>query len=352
MKDYSGDISWRIPIAIQLIWGCMLFVGFALSPESPSYFAKKGKYEESKKALSRLRGLPIESQEIEEAFEAIKARQLADSQLGDSTYRELFSMKDRIAFRTLIGVLLQVGQQVTGINFFFSYGVNFFRTSGITDPYVTQLILSAVNLGMTFPGMWIVYRFGRRQVLLYGAVVMFAGQIITGAIGTAMPGEEVSGKVLIAFSCIFVAGFATTWGPVVWVVCAETFPIRMAAKCVTLATASNWAMNTVIAFVVPIIVNSDGANLGPKITFVWAGFIAASYVFVLFFVPETKNLSIDQIDELYRANIPAWRSAGFIEEHFDVEQRIEHKPTEEKKHLDTAIPDSAVATPTPSVHNV
>lgn len=79
----------------------MLFVGFALSPESPSYFAKKGKYEESKKALSRLRGLPIESQEIEEAFEAIKARQLADSQLGDSTYRELFSMKDRLVLSLL-----------------------------------------------------------------------------------------------------------------------------------------------------------------------------------------------------------------------------------------------------------
>jgi len=73
----------------------MLFVGFGLSPESPSYFCNKGKYDDAKKALSRLRGLPIDSAEVEEAFEAIKARQLQDAQLGDSTYRELFSMKDR-----------------------------------------------------------------------------------------------------------------------------------------------------------------------------------------------------------------------------------------------------------------
>ena len=293
---------------------------------------------------------------------------------------------------------------------------------------------------MTFPGMWIVYYFGRRQVLLYGAVVMFAGQIITGAIGTAMPGQEVSGKVLIAFSCIFVAGFATTWGPVVWVVCAETFPTRMSAKCVTLATASNvrllpeleflllrldasltfssfflflfsllqWAMNTVIAFVVPIIVNSDGANLGPKICFGESELLflfnrsnllltsSSSFLFFPFslgwihrclfrlrpllrsrdqeplhrsdrralprqvstlFPPPrrvaTPFLVTDLLSSLLVLSIPAWRSAGFINEHFDLEEKIESRPKEEKtKHLSEVIPDSAVATPSPSVHNV
>lgn len=326
MKNYVGAVSWRVPIAIQsvqfihssgpacrshtnadvrflfrLVWGFLLFIGFALSPESPSYFAKKGEFEKSKNAIARLRGLDQDDLAVEAALEAIKVRQAQEASLGESSYRELFSHKDRIAFRTLIGCLLQIGQQTSGINFFFSYGVQFFQSSGITDPYVTQIILSAVNLVMTFPGMWIVYKFGRREVLLVGAIVMFIGQIVTGAIGTALPGQETSGKVLIAFSCIFVAGFATTWGPVVWVVAGETFPTRMSAKCVTLATASNWAVNTVIAFVVPIIVQSDGANLGPKICFVWAGFIAFSFVFTLFYVPETKGLSIEQIDELYAA---------------------------------------------------
>jgi MFS transporter, SP family, sugar:H+ symporter len=96
---------------------------------------------------------------------------------------------------------------------------------------------------MTFPGMWIVYKFGRRHVLLGGAIVMFIGQIIVGSIGTALPGQTTSGQVLIAFSCIFIAGFATTWGPVVWVVASETFPVRLASKCVTIATAANWGMN-------------------------------------------------------------------------------------------------------------
>lgn len=84
-----------LPLSFRLVWGLLLFIGFALSPESPSYFAKKGRFDDSKKALARLRGIPIDSPEIEAAFEAIRVRQAAEASLGDSTYRELFSMKDR-----------------------------------------------------------------------------------------------------------------------------------------------------------------------------------------------------------------------------------------------------------------
>lgn len=133
-----------------------------------------------------------------------------------------------------------------GINFFFSYGVQFFQSSGLDDPYVTQIILSVVNFVCTWPGMYIVYRFGRRQVLLYGAAVMFIGQIVVGVVGRTNEGEAVAGKVLIAFSCVFIAAFAATWGPLAWVVAAESFPSRLAPKCVTLATASNWGINTCV----------------------------------------------------------------------------------------------------------
>lgn len=90
--------------------------------------------------------------------------------------------------------------------------------------------------------MYIVYRFGRREVLLWGAAAMFTGQIIVGVVGRTNEGEKVAGQVLIAFSCVFIAAFASTWGPLAWVVAAESFPSRLAPKCVTLATASNWGM--------------------------------------------------------------------------------------------------------------
>jgi SP family sugar:H+ symporter-like MFS transporter len=99
---------------------------------------------------------------------------------------------------------------------------------------------------------------------------MFIGQIVTGAVSKAYPDAKGAGDVLITFCCIFVAAFASTWGPVTWVVCGETFPTRLSSRCVTLATGANWLFNLVIAFAAPQI----QARIGTGITFVWAGCLA------------------------------------------------------------------------------
>jgi SP family sugar:H+ symporter-like MFS transporter len=123
---------------------------------------------------------------------------------------------------------------------------------------------------MSFPGMYFVDRFGRRPVLLIGAFAMFTGQIITGAVSKALPDSKPAGNALIAFSCLFIGGFAASWGPVAWVVCGESFPIRLSALCVTLGTAANWGFSLVIAFAAPQIQQ----RIGTGICFVWAGCLA------------------------------------------------------------------------------
>lgn len=112
---------------------------------------------------------------------------------------------------------------------------------------VFQIILASVNVAMSFPGIIAVDRFGRRPVLLVGAALMFTGQIVVGAVSNAYPNDPVAGNVLIAFTCVFIASFAASWGPVAWVVCGETFPIRLSSLCVTLGTGANWLFNLIIA---------------------------------------------------------------------------------------------------------
>lgn len=123
-----------------------------------------------------------------------------DKERGQARYAECFSPKDRILYRTLIGIFVQIGQQITGINFFFSYGVQFAQTAGLDDTYVFQIILASVNVVMSFPGILAVDRAGRRPVLLVGAATMFVGQIVVGAISKSHPDSAVAGKVLIAVS--------------------------------------------------------------------------------------------------------------------------------------------------------
>jgi len=159
--------------------------------------------------------------------------------------------------------------------------------------------------------MWAVDHLGRRKTLFIGSGIMFTGQVVAGALGTADPDGQTSGKILIAFSCIFIFGFASSWGPLGWVVAAEQFPLRMAPYCVAFATASNWLNNFILALVTPYITDAGYGNLQAKITFVWAGAIVLFTLIVFFFVPETKGLSIGQVSDLYASNIPAWRSSSW-----------------------------------------
>jgi SP family sugar:H+ symporter-like MFS transporter len=179
---------------------------------------------------------------------------------------------------------------VTGINFFFSYGVQFAQAAGLANTYVFQIILASVNVAASFPGVIAVDRAGRRPVLLTGAATMFIGQIVVGSVSKAYPDNPIAGDVLIAFTCLFVAAFASSWGPVAWVVCGETFPIRLSSLCVTLGTGANWLFNLIIAFAAPQI----QARIGTGICFVWAGCLALAFAFAFFCIPETKGMSIEE----------------------------------------------------------
>lgn len=117
MRNYSGSASWRVPIAIQLAFGIFLATGFAFSPESPGYLASKGKNEQAKAAIARLRGLNIEDQAVEEEYELVMEKKAQEGLLGEASYKECFSMKDRILLRTAIGCVVQIGQQLTGTSY-------------------------------------------------------------------------------------------------------------------------------------------------------------------------------------------------------------------------------------------
>lgn len=108
-----------------------------------------------------------------------------------------------------------------------------------------QLILGAVNVVMTFYGLWVVERYGRRWPLFLGALWQCGWLVIFASVGTAIDPatSTASGIVLIVSACMFIASFAGTWGPMAWVVIGETFPLRTRAKQASLATAGNWLGN-------------------------------------------------------------------------------------------------------------
>ncbi|KAL8825001.1 MAG: hypothetical protein Q9170_007971 [Blastenia crenularia] len=310
-KDRNDTGSYRIPIAVQFAWALILVGGMLVLPETPRYYIKEGKNEKAAKSLSRLRRLDVDHPALIEELAEVQANHEYELSLGKSSYIDCF--KGTVGKRLATGCLLQGLQQLTGVNFIFYYGTSFFSNSGIKNGFTITVITSVINVCSTFPGLYLVEKWGRRPLLLFGAIGMFVCQYIVASVNTALPDSQVANKVLIAFVCFYIYFFASTWGPVAWVVTGEMFPLKSRAKCLSMTTASNWLLNWAIAYSTPYLVNGGpgNANLQGKVFFVWGTFCLICAFFVWGLIYETKGLSLEQVDELYGKCSKAWKSKGF-----------------------------------------
>ncbi|KAG8748964.1 hypothetical protein FRC12_013698 [Ceratobasidium sp. 428] len=137
-------------------------------------------------------------------------------------------------------------------------------------------------------------------------------QLIIGAAGITISTSNAQGqRVLVAFIFLYVAGYALTWGPVAWVVNAELYPLAVRAKAMSMTGATNWAVNFGIGYSVPYLVNEGPGNagLGVKVYFLWGSLCLFCFVFTYFFIPETKGLSLEQVDLLFLNSTPRTSSA-------------------------------------------
>ncbi|KAK1522534.1 uncharacterized protein CCOS01_10246 [Colletotrichum costaricense] len=298
----ESDASWRIVIGLGIGFSLPLGLGILAVPESPRWLAGRQDWEGARMSMARLRGLKDDphnetvEKDLQEMFKVIEE----ESKTGYGTWLECFTGSSGIpktVYRTILGICIHFLQQWTGINYFFYYGAQIFESAGIDDPIMVQLILGAVNVVCTFYGLYAVERYGRRWPMFIGALWQFAWLTIFASVGTALPPETsaTSGIVMIVSACMFIASFASTWGPMAWCVIGETFPLRTRAKQASLATAGNWLGNFLISFLTPFATNGISFAYG----FVFAGCNLAAAFLVWFFLYETKMLSLENVDRMY-----------------------------------------------------
>ncbi|KAK0630070.1 general substrate transporter [Bombardia bombarda] len=323
--NIDGAAAYRIPIGLQLTWACVLALGLLVLPETPRYLTKRGHIEAAALSLSRLRRLDITHPALIEELAEIQANHEYEMSLGPDTYRNILFGEPHLRRRIFTGCGLQVLQQLTGVNFIMYYGTTFFNGAGISDPFKISLILQVINMVSTIPGLFVVESWGRRKLLMAGAVGMAICQLLIASFATAQGDKNLptQNQILIIFVAIYIFFFAASWGPVVWVVTSEIYPLKVRAKSASLSTASNWLLNFGIAYGTPYMVDSKGSggsvDLGSKIFFVWGAFCILAVGFVWFMVFETSKLSLEQIDEMYERVDHAWNSKNF-EPHWSFQQ--------------------------------
>ncbi|KAL7625049.1 hypothetical protein AAE478_004263 [Parahypoxylon ruwenzoriense] len=319
-QDRKDSGSYRIPIAIQMLWAIILGTGLFLLPESPRFFVKKNKIDEAAKVLARLRGQSVDSDFIrDELAEIVANHEYEMSVVPQNGYwstwlscfqGSLFKGSSNVR-RTILGTSLQMMQQWTGVNFVFYFGTTFFKQLGtIQNPFLISLVTTLVNVCSTPISFWSMERIGRRPLLLWGALGMVICQFIVAIIGTVTSADSAV-KAMIAFICIYIFFFASTWGPGAWVVIGEIYPLPMRARGVALSTASNWLWNCIIAVITPYMVDGDKGNLGAKVFYIWGGLCTCCFVYAYFLVPETKGLTLEQVDRMLEETTPR-TSAGWV----------------------------------------
>jgi len=311
----SSSASWRIVIGLGWIWTIMLGVGILLFPETPRFDYRHGRVEQAKQTLMKVYGAPAHHYSIHVQMEEIGNKLRAEVQTKGNPISEFVVMcrAPRMGYRIWLGIMLQMFQQLTGANYFFYYGTTIFQSVQISS-FVTQMILNGINFGVTFIGLYLVEHYGRRKSLVAGSIWMFVCFMIFASVGHFVldlndPSRTPSaGVALIVFACLFILGYATTWGPMVWTIQAEIYPSKYRAKAMSIATASNWTWNFLIAFFTPFITGAIDFRYG----YVFAACNVTAGLLVYFFVVEGQGRTLEEIDTMYIEHVNPRKSAKWV----------------------------------------
>lgn len=334
--SYAGDqdgrstITFRLPWGLQMIPALFLMCMVPFMPRSPRWLASKGRYEEARQVLALVHAngdisSPLVIAELKEIQDSIEA----ESGEG-SGFTDLF--KGKMLYRIHIGIFTQIWSQLTGMNVMMYYIGYVFQMAGVNDSaqaVVSSSIQYVINVVMTVPALIWIDKWGRRPTLLIGAALMatwlFAnagimaqhGHLVTEAErhennisqSVSWRVDPTSGKAVIAMSYLFVASYAPTWGPVSWVYPPELFPTRLRGKANAISTCANWIFNFALGYFVP----PAFENIQWKVYLIFGVFNVAMFIHVFFCFVETKGKTLEEIEEVFEANVHAWQTRKLTE---------------------------------------
>ncbi|RMY61577.1 hypothetical protein D0863_11230 [Hortaea werneckii] len=319
VQDAFPKPSMRIPLAIQFAWSLILCIGMFFLPETPRFLIKKGKDQKAIKSLTFLRRLPPVHAALLCEFEEIQGNWEYEKSLGKASYLECF--RGIVGKRTITSIVLQRLQQLVGVNFIFDYETSYISqnpNSALPNAFTLQVITEVVNVATTFPGLY--------------AIDKFVSQHIIAACGVATSqNDSASQAAQFAFVYTYFFFFASMFGPGVWVVTGEIFPLKVRAKCLEFDDCSQLALQLAASFITPRL-EGDYANLGFNVFWILGGFCWIAVVFVYFMVTdlhlpcdlkirtdasqdqqiyETKDMTLEQVNELYENVKFAPKSASY-----------------------------------------
>lgn len=285
LASWNGQIGWRWMFWAELVPAGLFFILMFLVPKSPRFLAKIGEDAKALHVLDKIGGIEYARKELGNMKLTLKndaGRKISVSELKDKKVLPIL----------VIGIVLAVFQQWCGINIIFNYAEEIFTSAGysVGDMLFNIVITGSVNLVFTFVAMRTVDSWGRRKLMLFGAM----GLAIVYAILGGAYYFEFSGWPVLVLVITAIAIYAMSLAPITWVVLSEIFPNRLRGMAMSIATFSLWVASFILVFTFPIM----NSTLGSYGTF-WAYSLICifGFIFIKKNLPETKGKSLEEIEK-------------------------------------------------------
>lgn len=287
---FSGfEDSWRLMLGFPAVFGILFSVLLiTVFPESPRWLLSVNRKDEALTILERV-GVVKGSDEYAEIMKS-------ESVHGQDAKVSIFEIfKGRVGYVVLLGTILAALQQVTGINAVVSYAPVIFAQANLgQDQALFQSILvGMINFLSTIFALWLIEKAGRKALLLWGTAGMSVSLAVI-VLSFIFGWNETFPYTLLTALMLYIAFFAASLAPVMWVVTAEIFPNRVRAVALSFSTGVSWIGTTLVVQLFPLMLNSLG---GQWVFGIFGVFSLLGFFFIKHFIPETKGKSLEQIEK-------------------------------------------------------
>lgn len=291
---WGGETTWRWMLAVATLPAVLLFFGMMFMPDTPRWYAMKGRLADARRVLERTRARQDVEWELTEIEETLTEEQQQRPRLSELRKPWLFKL-------FLIGMGIAVIQQLTGVNTIMYYAPTMLKAVGMDDSAALFATIGngVISVLMTFVGIWLLGKMGRRTLTMIGQFGCTACLVFIGAVTLFMP-ETVNGQpdmwrsyMVLSGMLLFLSFQQGALSPVTWLLLSEIFPTRLRGIFMGGAVFAMWIANFLISLMFPVLLASVGLA-GAFFIFALVG--VAGAIFVIKCVPETRNRSLEQIE--------------------------------------------------------
>ncbi|KAF2166745.1 hypothetical protein M409DRAFT_22799 [Zasmidium cellare ATCC 36951] len=314
-RKYENQWAFRTVMVVQcFITLILLFIVWFL-PESPRWLLLKNRREDARAALAFIRKGAASAEDVEKELQLLEEANAEQAEFHKAT-TYLDCVKGSNGRRTMIAASVQVLQQLQGNSFVSSYGVIFLKQLGVKDALEGHLSMVAMAVAGALFAFYLSDRIGRRTLLLVAAVACWAFMWLASGLSSFWPGGVSGDAAKGSLASMLIWYFFSTmgWRSCVWITTSEVATSQLRERTISIATSLSFVAVLLVSYINPFVQNEPG-NLQSRVGFVYGSFSLISVFWVYFFMPELSGRSLEELDELFQAKVPArkfgkYRAAG------------------------------------------